>query len=164
MSTYIHKVTPFAYIAEAIRKASVLDACRIFQAVGELAGDCKAFRWAREPLEEYTQPKSVLEKKFLALERQLFSSHEALDFDQFYEFVSTHAQDIDYPGAAVDVVRDITRADEWAIRCAIHPHVDEDGELRRLWLPYLEEQPRYFPGAPLDTVPEQLYVRLSRSQ
>jgi hypothetical protein len=90
----------------------------------------------------------VLKERLLSFEQQLSSSHEPLNFDKLFHFVSTHVQDVDVPHLVIHDERNVLRGEEWIILCAIHPDVDEDGELRRLWLPYLEKQPNYAPGPP----------------
>ncbi|KAF2250051.1 hypothetical protein BU26DRAFT_504451 [Trematosphaeria pertusa] len=40
---------------------------------------------------------------------------------------------------------EISRGQQWFLRCAIHPDADPDGSLARTWSAYLEPQPQYLP-------------------
>ncbi|KAF1848853.1 uncharacterized protein K460DRAFT_81717 [Cucurbitaria berberidis CBS 394.84] len=44
----------------------------------------------------------------------------------------------------------VTVAEHFVVKCVIHPDSDPEGELRRLWSPYLVEQPDYEPTEELE--------------
>lgn len=134
--------TPFPQLAAAIRDAPVLEVIETFKELAELAIEIqrkeRLLMWRMHLSLNHHGPGQVP----LHPLSKLMSEP-----DKVFQFVHDHLKQIVHPpNIVVHISRNTTRAEEWIVRCAIHPDVDTDSTLSRLWSRYLEKQPQYNPG------------------
>jgi hypothetical protein len=143
---------PWPQLADAVRDAYIPEAIWTLRRISDLAiavyrakvqGD-DLLNQARL-LDAYTKIQTMMARCVPRTDKP----HPLLRliFEDVRDFLHEHVQRVVAP---IDLLihnvldeRDITRAEEWIVRCAIHPDVDADGTLHRMYSQYLEEQPRH---------------------
>ncbi|CAO2650064.1 Nn.00g013560.m01.CDS01 [Neocucurbitaria sp. VM-36] len=156
MSNYVG----FAEIAELIRGAESNEVIELFKAVAgivTMAHQVKGMEYEESPVIETAS--CLLQQcrdRMQAWQRRMFLGAQSLrphllsqlDVADIFEFIYTNVDKI--VGDPKKTVlaqegRNINVAEHWLIKCVIHPDNDPEGDLRRLWTPYLLKQPLYKP-------------------
>ena len=143
---------PWPQLADAVRDAFVPEAIWTFRRISDLAiAVYRAKVESDDPLNQarledaYTKMQTTMARVMPRTDTPHPLSR--LSFENMRDFLHDYVQRVVEP--LVMLIHDvhdervIIRAKEWIVRCAIHPDVDADGTLHRVYSPYLEEQPRH---------------------